>query len=205
MVLLPLGDPLPQIAFALLHGVQFSIPKHLPVIVAVFFVQPLYPLLLPLTLFPRRCPHAIPRRRFQLPYHRVVARLARGHHCKAIPLVLPFVFNIVERVVQRVIVRLRGIIDDAQNVARLRVALDFNLLDALLLGRLRYNVQTVRCAVRGCVGARGGGVVEAEEFNRLFGAAGCVVETRGEAKAAIVLGECFFLVPEQEKSAHVRR
>jgi hypothetical protein len=113
MVLLPLCDPLPQIAFALLHGVQFSIPEHLSIIVPVFFIQPLYPIFLPLTLFPRCCPHAIPRRLFQLPYHRVVARLAGGHHCKAIPLVRPFIFDIVERVVERVIVRLRGIIENA--------------------------------------------------------------------------------------------
>jgi hypothetical protein len=189
-----------DISLGLLHRVQLPVPRHPAVVLAVLRNQILQPLCFSLTLGAGRLPRAIPRRLFQLQNHRVhlFALLLLGHHSEAIPFLRVLVLDVVQRVVERV--GLHFFLDDAQDGAGFRVALDFELFDFDLLGRLGDDVEGIGGAVGGGVGARGLCVVEAEELDRLFGTTGGVVQARGEAETAVVLREGFVLVPITRQS-----
>jgi hypothetical protein len=193
----PLLHALLDVRLCLLHGVQLLVPRHPAIVLAVLRNQILQPLGLPLTLRARRLPRAIPRRFFQLQNHWVhlFALLLFRDHGKAIPIlgILVVVLDVVQRVVERV--GLDFFLDNAQDGAGFRVALNLELFNFDLLGRFGDDVESIGGAVGGGVGARGLCVVEAEELDRLFGATGCVVQSRGEAETAVVLRKGFMLVP----------
>lgn len=150
-------------------------------------------------MFPRGLPNTVPRRLFKLTDDRVLCFILPTiwHHGKTVPFLslTIAVLELVQGVVEWVELLLL-LACDAQNGAGLRVALDFDLLDFDSLKRLLGDdVQTVSGAVGGGVGARGLGVVEAEQSDCLLCATCCVVEPRCETETAIVLGQGFFLVP----------
>jgi hypothetical protein len=69
--------------------------------------------------------------------------LLLGHHREAVPVlrILVVVLDVVQRVVERVV--LDFFLDDAQDGAGFRVALDFELFDVDLLGRLGDDVERI--------------------------------------------------------------
>lgn len=90
----------------------------------------------------------------------------------------------------------RGVVDDAQHLAGFWVALDLCLDDCSSANGLsRRNVQYVGGTSGGCIGAGTGGVIDAEELERLFLAAGNMIETGCEAESAVILCESFFRIP----------
>lgn len=186
----PFLHPLLDVIFRLLHRVQFPVPRHSAVVLAILAVQSLQPLSLPVTLLPRCLPRSIPRRLFQLTDHRVLHLVLPSlrYHGESVPLHLVIaVFQLVQGVVERVKLRF-GLACHAQDGAGLWIALDFDLFNIDSLLRLfRDDIQTVRRAVGAGVGARGLGVVEAKKLDRLFCATCCVVEARCETETTVVL------------------
>jgi hypothetical protein len=196
---LPLGDALLDIGRGLLHGVQFPVPGHAPVVLAISRDQALKPLDFPLTLFPRRLPGSIACCLLQLPDNGVLGLVCSPlrDHGKAVPLLYLAIaaLELYEWVVERIELFL-ALAGNAQNVASLRITLNFDLLDLeSLCGSLGDDVEGVGGAVGGCVGARRLGVIEAEQGNSLLRATGGVVEAGGKTEAAVVLRESLLLVP----------
>lgn len=95
VILFPfLHSPL-DIALTLLIWIQFRVPEHPPIVIAIFLHQSLYPLLLPLALFPRRFSSTIPCRLFQLPNNGVITRPILWNMGESIPFLGLRIFQFV--------------------------------------------------------------------------------------------------------------
>ena len=190
--LLPLDNPLPDIRRSLLHGIELPIPRHLRIVFPILAHQPLHPLLLPLALTSWRLLRAVQRSLLKFPDNWVRDSLvlsALRHHGETVPLgILVVILDIVQGVVERVVLGFECACY-AEDSAGFGVALDFDFLGGDVLGLLGFgdDIQGVGCAV--CDGVCAGRflIVEAEKGDGLFCATGCVVESRCQTEAAVVL------------------